>query len=222
MDQSVNSRSYSFRQMIQFNGIDYQNDNTTYKEGVDCLKSVLDDDLFNIDDVKTSLKNIINDSLSNVTDWRYPLIENSRIWSEAYERFLWIDNNGTSWVVRKKGGATNQYETWSYYLYLQLVSNGLLFKYYPHSYPRHTILNFKIEEQMYQLKIRHTSTGEWRFDMIAIDENYHEQPLDSKKRRIVFSLMPNNAQTFFKKNMTDTIIWAKAMSGCISRVAEVF
>ena len=222
MDQSVNSRSYSFRQMIQFNGIDYQNDNTTYKEGVDCLKSVLDDDLFNIDDVKTSLKNIINDSLSNVTDWRYPLIKNSRIWSEAYERFLWIDNNGTSWVVRKKGGATNQYETWSYYLYLQLVSNGLLFKYYPHSYPRHTILNFKIEEQMYQLKIRHTSTGEWRFDMIAIDENYHEQPLDSKKRRIVFSLMPNNAQTFFKKNMTDTIIWAKAMSGCISRVAEVF
>ena len=69
MDQSVSSRSYSFRQMIQFNGIDANNDDSTYKEGVECLKKVLDDKQFRYTDtnqLEQSLRDIIDSSLKTI------------------------------------------------------------------------------------------------------------------------------------------------------------
>ena len=223
MDQSVTSRSYSFRQMIQYNGIDSNDDNSVYKEGVECLKRILDDSLFDCtskETVEKSLRNIIKKSLSIINDWRRPLLNNKKIWREARQRFMWIDN-GTAWVVRQKGGATNQYETWSYHLFQLLDLKGLKYGYNPHSYPRHAILNFKVGEQMYQLKISHTSSGKWQFDMIAIDENYQSITLDSDMRRIIFELMPNNARSFIKNNINDTIIWADAMQYCIEQRGEL-
>ena len=223
MDQSVTSRSYSFRQMIQYNGIDSNDDNSAYKEGVDCLQKILDDCLYDYaskETVKKSLRNIIKKSLNCIHDWRRPLLNNKRIWREARQRFMWIDN-GTAWVVRQKGGATNQYETWSYHLYKLLCLKGLRYDYYPHSYPRHTVLNFKVGEQMYQLKISHTFSREWQFDMVAIDENYQPITLDSNMRKIILELMPNNARSFIKKNINDTIVWADAMQYCIEQRGEL-
>ena len=65
MDQSINSRSYSFRQMVQFNGIDCNDDYSIYKDGVECLKAVLNDSNYlfsDIEQVKESLRNIINEA----------------------------------------------------------------------------------------------------------------------------------------------------------------
>lgn len=227
MDQSVKSRSYSFRQMIQFNGIDSDDDNSTYKEGVECLKAILDDTLYVYSDtqkVEDSLKNIISQSLNCINDWRWPLIKCPKIWHEAVQRFMWIDKNdknGTAWVVRQKGGGTNQYETWSYYLYLKLQDNGVEFSYYPHRYPRFTLLTFRANEQMYQLKISHISTGEWKFEMVAIDENYELISLTIDMRKFIFNLMPSNSSSFIKKSIHDTIIWAKAMHQSIESNAEI-
>lgn len=224
MDQSINSRSYSIRQMIQFNGIDCSDDNSIYKEGVECLKAVLDDRLYLYSDTKEvegSLCNIINEALKQIQDWRWPLLVNSRIWHEAWQRFIWIDDGGTAWVVRQKGGGTNQYETWSYHLHLLLTEKGLRYGYYPHGYPRHTILNFKVNDQKYQLMIRHTSSGKWRFEMVAIDENYHVID-DLNTRKVICGLMPNNSQVFFKDNIHDTVVWADAMERFIVNNYELF
>ena len=224
MDQSVTSRSYSFRQMIQYNGLDSNNDNSVYKEGVECLKRILDDSLYDDtskETIEKSLRKIIKKSLNSINDWRRPLLNNKRIWHEAWDRFMWIDNDDTAWVVRRKGGSTNQYETWSYHLYLLLQLKGLRYGYYPHSYPRHTVLSFKIGKQMFQLKISHISSGEWQFDMIAIDENYQPITLDSDMRKIIFELMPNNSRTFIKKSIYDTIVWADTMQYCIEQNGEL-
>lgn len=224
MDQSISSRSYSFRQMIQFNGIDYNDDNSIYKDGVECLKAVLDDRFYLYSDAKEvegSLCNIINDALKQIQDWRWPLLVNSRIWHEAWQRFIWIDDYGTAWVVRQKGGGTNQYETWSYHLHLLLAEKGLKYGYYPHGYPRHTILNFKVNDQKYQLMIRHTSSGKWRFEMVAIDENYHVID-DLDTRKVICGIMPNNSQVFFKDNIHDAVVWADAMEQFIVNNYELF
>ena len=220
MDQSISSRSYSFRQMVQYNGINCDNDKSVYREGVDCLKEVLDDSNYkyaNTSDVADSLNSIINEHISKVRDWRWPLIENPEIWHEAWQRFVWIhednDGNRTAWVVRQKSGGTNQYETWSYHLYLNL--KGRNYNYYPHSYPRYTFLNFNVESQRYQLRIKHTFEGKWKFQMVAIDENYQTVSLTQEMRSFIFNLMPNNSSTFFKDDIHDAILWADAMLKCI-------
>lgn len=220
MDQSISSRSYSFRQMVQYNGINCDNDKSVYREGVDCLKEVLDDSNYkyaNTNDVAESLKNIINEHLSKIKDWRWPLIVNPEIWHEAWQRFVWIhednDGNRTAWVVRQKSGGTNQYETWSYHLYSNL--GGLNYNYYPHSYPRYTFLNFNVESQRYQLRIKHTFEGKWKFQMVAIDENYQTVSLTQEMRSFIFNLMPNYSSTFFKDDIHDAILWADAMQKCI-------
>lgn len=218
MDQSVTSRSYSFRQMIQFNGIDANSDDSTYKEGVECLKAVLDDNLFCYTDtaqLEKSLRDIIGSSLKQIRDWRLPLLEDPKIWAEAEQRFMWIDNNDTAWVVRKKSGGTNQYETWSYHLYLKLKSANLEYGYYPHSCPRHTFLNFKVGEQVCQLRISHTQSGEWLFEIIAFDQNWHQIEMDLEMKKFAFSLMPNNSLSFTKKSIDDAVVWAKTMQICI-------
>jgi len=223
MDQHVSSRSYSFRQMVQYNGIDSNNDTSVYKEGVECLKKILDDSLYVYTSKETaekSLRNIIKKSLNSIDDWRRPLLNNKRIWHEALQRFMWIDK-GMAWVVKNKGGRTNQYETWSYHLYQLLHLKGLRYGYYPHTYPQHTVLSFKVGEQMYQLKISHTSSGHWQFDMIAIDENYQPITLDLDMRKTILELMPNNARSFIKKNIRDTLVWADAMQYCIEQRGEL-
>ena len=216
MDQSVSSRSYSFRQMIQFNGIDANNDDSTYKEGVECLKAVLDDNLFCYTDTKQleqSLRNIIDSSLNAINairDWRLPLLENPEIWKEAWQRFMWIDDD-TAWVVRQKGGRTNQYETWSYHLYNKLSDAGFSYGYNPHSYPRHTFLNFKDGGQVYQLRISHTPSDEWQFEIIALDEDSNQIEMDSGMKQFALSLVPGNPLPFKKKSMNDAVICAKAI-----------
>lgn len=216
MDQSVSSRSYSFRQMIQFNGIDANNDDSTYKEGVECLKAVLDDNLFCYTDtkqLKQSLRNIIDSSLNAINairDWRLPLLENPEIWKEAWQRFMWIDDD-TAWVVRQKGGRTNQYETWSYHLYLRLSDAGVKYDYSYHSYPRHTFLNFKDGKQDYQLRISHTPSDEWQFEIIALDEDSNQIEMDSGMKQFALSLVPGNPLPFTKKSMNDAVICAKAI-----------
>jgi len=226
MDQSISSRSYSFRQMVQYNGINCDNDKSVYREGVYCLKEVLDDSNYkyaNTNDVAESLKNIINEHLSKIEDWRWPLIVNPEIWHEAWQRFVWIhednDGNRTAWVVRQKSGGTNQYETWSYHLYSNL--GGLNYNYYPHSYPLYTFLNFKVDSQNYQLKIKHTFKGKWKFEMVAIDENYQEISSSQEMRSFIFNLMPNNSTTFVKDNIRDAILWAEAMQKCIKSNYEL-
>ena len=219
MDQSINSRSYSFRQMVQFNGIDCNDDYSIYKDGVECLKAVLNDSncLFSdIEQVKESLRNIINEAKKQIFDWRWPLLVNPRIWHEAWQRFIWLNDNGTAWVVRQKGGGTNQYETWSYHLHLLLTEKGLRYGYYPHGYPRHTVLTFKVNDQKYQLMIRHTSSRRWRFEMIAVDENW-QAINDLDTRKVICGLMPNNSQVFYKDNIHDAIIWAYAMQQFIEK-----
>jgi len=219
MDQSINSRSYSFRQMIQFNGIDCNDDSSIYKEGVECLKAVLDDRLYlysDIKEVEESLCNIINEAIKEIQDWRWPLLVNPRIWHEAWKRFIWLNDDGTAWVVRQKGGGTNQYETWSYHLHLLLTEKGLRYGYYPHGYPRHTVLTFKVNDQKYQLMIRHTSSMRWQFEMVAVDENCQAiNDLDTIK--VIRGLMPNNSQVFYKDNIHDAIIWAYAMQKFIEK-----
>lgn len=216
MDQSVSSRSYSFRQMIQFNGIDANNDDSTYKEGVECLKAVLDDNLFCYTDtkqLKQSLRNIIDSSLNAINairDWRLPLLENPEIWKEAWQRFMWIDDD-TAWVVRQKGGRTNQYETWSYHLYNKLSDARFSYGYNPHSYPRHTFLNFKDGKQDYQLRISHTPSDEWQFEIIALDEDSNQIEMDSGMKQFALSLVPGNPLPFTKKSMNDAVICAKAI-----------
>lgn len=219
MDQSITSRSYSFRQMLQFNGIKTTDDDSAYKEGVVCLKKVLDDPDYNNNDVEKSLQEIIEKSLKEITDWRWPLLVDEDIWHEAVQRFMWIDKE-TAWVVRKKGGNTNQYETWSYFLFLNLESNGLKYRYFHFGYPRHTNLNFRVGKQMYQLKISHTF-GKWQFDMIAVDDDYQPIKLYFEMRKTIFGLMPNNAQSFYKENLGDAVVWAKAMQKCIEYFGEV-
>ena len=219
MDQSINSRSYSFRQMVQFNGIDCNDDYSIYKDGVECLKAVLNDSncLFSdIEQVKESLRNIINEAKKQIFDWRWPLLVNPRIWHEAWQRFIWLNDNGTAWVVRQKGGGTNQYETWSYHLHLLLTEKGLRYGYYPHGYPRHTVLTFKVNDQKYQLMIRHTSSRRWRFEMVAVDENC-QAINDLDTRKVICGLMPNNSQVFYKDNIHDAIIWAYAMQQFIEK-----
>ena len=219
MDQSVSSRSYSFRQMIQFNGIDANNDDSTYKEGVECLKKVLDDNLFCYTDTKQleqSLRNIIDSSLNAIRDWdwRLPLLENPKIWDEAKQRFMWIDND-TAWVVRQKGGRTNQYETWSYHLYLRLSDAGVKYDYSYHSYPRHTFLNFKDSGQVYQLRISHTPSDEWQFEIIALDEDSNQIEMDSGMKQFALSLIPGNSLPFTKKSINDAVICAEAIYNSI-------
>lgn len=212
MDQSIISRSYSFRQMVQFNGINCKGDSSVYNEGVDCLKKVLDDNLYSYssnDDVEKSLKKIINKDLDKIHDWRHPLLCEPRIWHEALKRFMWIDNE-TAWVVRQKGGATNQYETWSYYLYLLLKDKGLRFDYNPHSYPRYIFLNFKVDNQEYRLSIGHVSSGGWRFDMEAFDENDQKlTSLNPDMEKVIFDLMDNKSNSIFKDNINDAIYYAE-------------
>lgn len=224
MDQSVSSRSYSFRQMIQFNGIDANNDDSTYKEGVECLKAVLDDSMFryiDTDQLEQSLRDIINDSLNIIQDWRLPILENPAIWKEAWQRFMWIDND-TAWVVRQKGGRTNRYETWLYHFYLKLCEAGLSYGYNPHSWPCCIFLNFKVGEQNYQLRISHTPSKKWKFEIIALDENYQKiEEMNLEMKQFIFSLMPNNSSSFTKKNIDDAVIWAKAMQNCIMSNGEL-
>ena len=214
MDQSINSRSYSFRQMVQFNGINCKDDDTIYKDGVECLKAVLDDCRYcysNNDDVEKSLQNIVNESSKQIHNWKQPLLCDPRIWHEARQRFVWIDEE-TAWVVRQKGGATNQYETWSYYLFLLLEKEGLRFEYYPHSSPRFTFLNFKVGNQMYRLSIGHKSSGDWQFKMEAINENY--QPigeLNSEMHKVISEMMPGHKDDFIKESIEDVILCAKDM-----------
>ena len=101
-----------------------------------------------------------------------------------------------------------------------MAEKGLRYIYYPHGYPRHTILYFKVEDQKYQLSIRHTSLGKWCFDMVAIDENYQVvNNLDVIK--VIHGLMPNNSQVFFKDSIHDAIIWADAMQQFIENNYEL-
>ena len=223
MDQSVSSRSYSFRQMIQFNGIDANNDDSTYKEGVECLKAVLDDNQFCYTDtnqLEQSLRNIIDSSLNVIRDWRLPLLENPEIWKEAWQRFMWIENN-TAWVVRQKGGRTNQYETWSYHLYLRLSDAGVKYDYNYHSCPRHTFLKFKDGGQVYQLRISHTPSDEWLFEIIALDEDSNQIEMDSGMKQFVFGLISNNSLSFTKKSIDDAVNCAEAMQNSIKSNSEL-
>ena len=225
MDQSTSSRSYSFRQMVQFNGINCKGDNSVYKEGVDCLKAVLDDSHYlysNKDDVEKSLQNIINESSGQIHDWRWPLLCDPRIWHESWQRFMWIDNNETAWVVRKKSGGTNQYETWSFYLYQLMTDDGVRFDYYPHRYPRYTFLQFNVDKQKYRLSIRHKSSGDWQFKMEAIDENYQPvEKLDSEMQKIISETMLDNKVEFIKNSIQDVIQCAKEMQQCIEKRYEL-
>ena len=126
---------------------------------------------------------------------------------------MWIDD--TAWVVRQKGGRTNQYEIWSYHLCLKLSDAGLSYCYNPHSYPRHTFLNFKDGDQVYQLRISHTPSDEWLFEIIALDENSNQIEMDSGMEQFVFGLISNNSLSFTKKSMDDAVKCAEAMQNNI-------
>lgn len=118
MDQTVNGRTYSWRQMLQSNGIV----NSDYVNGVDTLKCLLDDELFITGDVSVSLQNIINQRKTAITDWRFPIIDDSRLLNYPAKEcmFIWPNTNDGVMIPTRRGGNSNRIQVWSYYYYGKL------------------------------------------------------------------------------------------------------
>ena len=138
MNESVSGRTYSWRQMIQYNGvygIDGESpckDKPVYQDGETQLKALLDDSRFTVSSIpdsqgqlhpcieESTIKKIINDTIPSISDWRRPMLEDSRIWDESEYHYFWLDNNGRARIPKKKTDASSRCEVWTYRLYLQL------------------------------------------------------------------------------------------------------
>lgn len=142
MDVSVSGRSYSWRQMVQYNGISGfgesdtpVKDSTVYSVGVDCLKLILDDQQFSVISCKDdnnqvhncvqgeTLEKIISSSLSVSPDWRTPMLEDFRLWDNeiSQQRYLWLDENtGRARIPRKRAGKSSRRETNTYRMFLMI------------------------------------------------------------------------------------------------------
>lgn len=226
MDQSVSGRSYSWRQMIQYNGIDCENDTSIYKEGVYYLQQVLDDPDFNTSDIQNSLLSIVGNGKLSITDWRWPLLDMPALWDESHQRFIWIDKDTKrAWFPRKKGGRTNHYETWAYHLFLSLEENSKnnMYCYSHNSYNIYVTLSFLYKENRYQLMISHDNQkSQWLFEMSAIDEEGKIiDDMSVEMRAFIFGIMPNNNKKFYKASEKDAIIWAQAIQDYIARSYKI-
>lgn len=142
MDTSLSGRTYSIRQLLQYNGISGFSseekpveDSSVYKEGVDCLKKVFDDPGFKVDKETIegkdfffvpadSLKEIIDNSISSLPDydWRKPMLSDPRLWGRdlSENRFFWLDDNGRGRIPHKTGGKSSRYESVSLKLFLDI------------------------------------------------------------------------------------------------------
>ena len=230
MDQSIGGRSYSWRQMIQYNGID--NDDSVYKAGVDCLKELLDDPLFDESNVENSLEEIIEKGKRTIDDWRWPLLDMPKLWGESKQRFIRISNdNKYAWVPKEKEGRTNHYETWAYHLLQKISENNKdnKYKYIHNKYNKDVTLDFNNLDfnnivNKYQLKISHTNNNLWKFEMVAVDKEGNSidpKDLPLEKRAFIFGLMPNNDQSFYKETEEYAILWAIAMQKCIGYYCKI-
>lgn len=137
MNSGFKGRSYSWRQMLQYNGIpdDKGTIANDYNAGVDALKQVLDaielQDANNTDNMYLAIKKLIKKPVKPIEMWRRQMLEESELWGLSQDHFFWLGKNGDAWVPKKTNSNTNHYEVKSYRLYLKLKKQGN-YKYYPH------------------------------------------------------------------------------------------
>ena len=139
MNSSFDGRSYSWRQMLQFNGIPDSNGKMAndYNAGVDALKIVLDSftpiDAANTNNMCKAIDKLIKKPIKPIEMWRKQMLEEPQLWEMAEKNYFWLGNNGDAWVPRKTDFNCNHYEVKTYRLYLKLQSKGK-YKYYPHEW----------------------------------------------------------------------------------------
>ena len=105
-------------------------------------------------------------------------------------------------------------------LHIRLIGSSPLLSNYPSCVvvnPHESLLSlfFKDGRQDYQLRISHTPSDEWLFEIIALDENSNQIEMDSGMEQFVFGLISNNSLSFTKKSMDDAVKCAEAMQNNI-------
>lgn len=189
MNSSFDGRSYSWRQMLQYNGILDSDDTAArgYNAGVNALKQVLDaldiQDATDEQQMKSAILKLIQKPTKPIETWRKQMLEEPRLWELSEKHYFWLGNNRDAWIPRKKDFNCNHYEVKSYRLYLRLKDTGK-YKYRPR-YWGYIFFSFKQKgtDNVYEFRINWDQSNKtWNLKVIPMDSNSNARPFTKSDR----------------------------------------
>ena len=213
MNSSFDGRSYSWRQMLQYNGIPDSDDTAAhgYDAGVNALKQVLDaldiQDAIDEQQMKSAILMLIQKPIKPIEMWRKQMLEEPRLWEMSEKHYFWLGNNRDAWIPRKKDFNCNHYEVKSYRLYLKLQNNGN-YKYYPHEWG-FIYFSFKQKgtDNIYGFWINWNQLKKsWNLKLTPMDTNLNARPFtkaDLMVFRNIFNYIEVNELRNTGKSLSD-------------------
>ena len=196
MNSSFEGRSYSWRQMLQYNGIPgNRGELPEYHVGVDMLKLALDAiSVQNFNDVSTlqqAIAKTIDTPSQPIELWRKQMLEEPRLWNMSCEHFFWLGDSGNAWMPRKRNFNSSHYNVTSYRLFLKVQdkfgSGSVKLRYWSDDWG-YIYLNFRqagSEKYCYTFKIQWLDIQNWKISIVTENFQFAPRPVDGTDLRFL-------------------------------------